>query len=449
MVSACAAQPARWPAGSPRTVVAALLTGPVQRRTWAELTYLAGAVPLTTVGFVVLVPLLFASAGLVVIAVGFPLAAAVVLGARQVTRLHVRLTAAWLGEDLQPPPRLGTAGGLLGWVRPALSDGAGWRSVACLVLRMPLAVVGAYVAVALWVYYGLLNLAAALWLVYHAGAAARPIVLRTPTNADMMSVRTAAGTWVLLAVGVVSILAAPWAVRAVVTADRFVTRSLLGPDRLPGRIRELEHARARAVDESAATVRKIERDLHDGPQVRLAALAMILGEVKESLAGVPIGDADGGSRIRTLIDSAHRNAGETLTELRDLARGIHPPVLDHGLEAALASLAAASAVPAALTVALPARPSPAIESMAYFCAAELLANVAKHSRASRATITVTGYPGRVVLTVTDYGRGAAGLVPGGGLAGLAERIRTVDGHLRIESPAGGPTAITVELPGQA
>ena len=87
--------------------------------------------------------------------------------------------------------------------------------------------------------------------------------------------------------------------------------------------------------------------------------------------------------------------------------------------------------------------------MAYFCAAELLANVAKHSRASRAAITVTGYPGQVVLTVTDDGRGAARLVPGGGLAGLAERIRTVDGHLGIESPAGGPTAITVELPGQA
>ena len=257
----------------------------MQRRTWAELAYLAGAVPLTTAGFAVLVPLLFASAGLMVIAVGFPLAAAVVLGARQLSRLHVRLTAACLGEDLQPPPRLGTAGGLLGWVRPALSDSAGWRSVACLVLRMPLAVAGAYVAVALWVYYGLLDLVAPLWLAYHHGQAARPIVLRTPTNADLMSVRTSAGTWVLVAVGVVSILAAPWAVRAVVAADQFVTRSLLGPDRLSGRVRELEHARARAVDDSAATVRRIERDLHDGPQVRLAALAMILGEVRESLRG--------------------------------------------------------------------------------------------------------------------------------------------------------------------
>lgn len=272
MVSACPARPAcpaqpAWRAdGSPRTVVAALLTGPATRRTWAELAYLAGSVPLTAAGVAVLVPLLFASAGLVVIAVGLPLAAAVVLAARGLTRLHVRLATALLGQDLPPPPRLRTAGGLLGWVRPALSDSAGWRAVACLVLRMPLAIAGAYVVVALWVYYGLLNLVAPLWLLYHHGqAAAHPIVLRTPTNGELLSVRTAAGSWVLLAIGIVSILAAPWAVRALIAADLLVTRGLLGPDRLSGRIHELEQARARAVDDSAATVRP------DRPDAGIAA----------------------------------------------------------------------------------------------------------------------------------------------------------------------------------
>lgn len=172
---------------------------------------------------------------------------------------------------------------------------------------------------------------------------------------------------------------------------------------------------------------------------------MTLGEVRESLRGVPLGDDQEDARIRWLIDSSHRNATETLTELRDLARGIHPPILEHGLEAALASLAAASPVPAALTVTLPGRPSPAIESVAYFCAAELLANTAKHSRASHAAVMVTGRGGRVALTVTDDGRGTARLVPGGGLAGLADRISTVDGQLTITSPAGGPTAVTVDL----
>jgi signal transduction histidine kinase len=105
-------------------------------------------------------------------------------------------------------------------------------------------------------------------------------------------------------------------------------------------------------------------------------------------------------------------------------------------------------VPATLTVTLPVRPSPAIESIAYFCAAELLANAVKHSRASHADITVTGRQHRVIVTVTDDGRGSARLVPGGGLAGLAERISTVDGRLSVASPAGGPTAVTIDLPEQ-
>jgi signal transduction histidine kinase len=441
------------PAGHRSRVLAtSLLTAPFQRRTWAELAYLAATVPLTAAGFGVLIPLLFASAGLAVIAVGVPLAAAVVLGARLLARLHLRLASILLGEDLQAIPPFRPTAGLRGWVRPVLGDIAGWRAVAYVVLRTPVAVAGAYVVVALWVYYGLLDLLAPLWVLYHRDQEtpkARPFVLRAPTNAAMLTVRTVPGTLVLLAIGIAALLAAPWAVRAMVAADRVLARAVFGPSRISGRIRELEQTRARAIDDSAAALRKIERDLHDGPQVRLAALAMFLGEVKESLHGTPIGDADGGSRIRALVDAAHRNAGETLAELRDLARGIHPPLLDRGLEAALSTLTAASATPATLTVALQARPSPAIETIAYFCAAELLANVAKHSGAHHAAISVTDHSGRIVMTVTDDGRGAARPARGGGLAGLAERIRTVDGRLSIDSPPGGPTTITVDLPEQA
>jgi signal transduction histidine kinase len=435
---------ARWPG-----TLASLLAGPFQRRAWAELAWLAATVPLTAAGVAVLVPLLLAGAGLTVIAIGVPLAATVVLAARRLARLHLRLASALLGENLTPLPPARPAGSLLGWVRLALGDPAGWRAVAYLVLRAPLAVAGAYVVVALWVYYGLLDLLAPLQALYHQGQPGfRPIVLRAPDNAALLAVRTAPGTLALLAIGIISLLAAPLAVRAVATADRLLARAVFAPGRLPERVRQLEQARARAVDDSAATLRRIERDLHDGPQVRLAALAMILGEIQESLHGVPLGDDHEDARIRWLIDSAHRNATETLTELRDLARGIHPPVLERGLETALASLAAASPVPATLTVTLPDRPSPAIESIAYFCAAELLANTAKHSRAGHAAVTVTGRGGRVALTVTDDGRGTARLVPGGGLAGLAGRISTVDGHLAITSPAGGPTAVTIDLPEQ-
>jgi signal transduction histidine kinase len=159
--------------------------------------------------------------------------------------------------------------------------------------------------------------------------------------------------------------------------------------------------------------------------------------------------ADDGARTRMLAAAAHRNAKETLAELRDLARGIHPPVLDRGLSAALGSLAETSPVPVGLEVSLTARPSPAIEAIAYFCAAELLANVAKHSGASHATVGVADSDGRILMTVTDDGSGAARLAPGGGLAGLLERVQTVDGRLGLDSPPGGPTIVTVELPRHA
>jgi signal transduction histidine kinase len=214
------------------------------------------------------------------------------------------------------------------------------------------------------------------------------------------------------------------------------------------RARELEERRASAVDQSAARLRRIERDLHDGAQVRLAALAMTLGEIKENLES-PASLADDGGRTQMLVSAAHRNAKETLAELRDLARGIHPPVLDRGIGLALDSLAETSAVPVGLALDIKHRPSPAIEAIAYFCAAELLANVAKHSGSSRTEISVTSDGEGFRMTVTDDGSGQARLSPGGGLEGLLARVQTVDGQLTVDSPAGGPTRITVSLPGHA
>jgi signal transduction histidine kinase len=210
------------------------------------------------------------------------------------------------------------------------------------------------------------------------------------------------------------------------------------------RARELQDRRARAVDESAARLRRIERDLHDGAQVRLAALAMTLGEIKENLE-----QSSGDDRTLALVGAAHQNAKDTLAELRDLARGIHPPVLDRGLGPALGILAGTSAIPIGLTVALTERPSPAIEAMAYFCAAELLANATKHSGARRVNIGVREQDSGLVMSVTDDGDGGARVVTGGGLAGLRERVQTVDGRLEVDSPPGGPTIITIELPRHA
>jgi signal transduction histidine kinase len=213
------------------------------------------------------------------------------------------------------------------------------------------------------------------------------------------------------------------------------------------RVHELEQSRADLVEDSAARLRRIERDLHDGAQAQMVAVAMKLGLAREKLGGILNGTVPPDlERVLDLVDAAHRGAKEAIAELRDLARGIHPSVLDHGLGTALTTLAARSDVPVELVVDLPQRPSAAIETIAYFCAAELLSNVAKHSGARHATVVAVRVPGRLQVRVSDDGSGGARLEARGGLAGLAERIRTVDGKLQISSPSGGPTVVTVELP---
>jgi signal transduction histidine kinase len=241
------------------------------------------------------------------------------------------------------------------------------------------------------------------------------------------------------------LLAAPWVTRAVVAADRRLICGLLSPGSSARRLADLERTRALAVDDAAARLRRLERDLHDGAQIRLATLAMNLGMAKKKLGdsgAVPDADV-----ARELVDVALQGARDALGELRELARGIHPPVLDNGLPDALASLAAGSAIPAQLACRLPDRPAPAIEAIAYFCAAELLANATKHSHANEIKININTERGEVLrLVVSDDGIGGADVARGSGLAGLTQRVSTVDGRLDVSSPGGGPTTVTVELP---
>jgi signal transduction histidine kinase len=222
------------------------------------------------------------------------------------------------------------------------------------------------------------------------------------------------------------------------------------------RVRELERSRTHLVDDAAARLRRIERDLHDGPQAQMVAVAMKLGLARDKLTGATTGAAPGigvsstdVARALELVEAAHRGAKEAIVELRELARGIHPSVLDHGLGTALSTLAARSGVPVELVIDLPERPSAAIETIAYFCAAELITNVAKHSGARHATLEVVNGAGRLRVRVSDDGCGGARVEAAGGLAGLAERVRTVDGQLQLTSPDHGPTVVTVELPSRA
>jgi signal transduction histidine kinase len=205
------------------------------------------------------------------------------------------------------------------------------------------------------------------------------------------------------------------------------------------RIEVLEATRAGAVDVQDAELRRIERDLHDGAQARLVALGMNLGMAEQKLEEDP-------EAVRELLAEARRGAGEALEELRDLARGIHPPILaDRGLEAAVAALTARSPVPVRLTVNLSERPAGPVESAAYFVVSEGLANVIKHADATHVEIVIARSDGVLVTEVVDDGRGGADAA-GRGLTGLRQRVRALDGTLRIESPEGGPTTLRAELP---
>jgi signal transduction histidine kinase len=242
--------------------------------------------------------------------------------------------------------------------------------------------------------------------------------------------------------GLVLLLAAAQLTRGLAIADSAFARALLGKPRdLEARVVELQESRDRVVDAAEAERRRIERDLHDGAQQRLVALAMELGRAKAKFGD----DVDAAAE---LVDRAHLEAKAALTELRDLVRGVHPPVLaDRGLDAALSGLAARCPVPVDVRVEVPVRPRPAVEAVAYFVVAEALTNIAKHSRASSAKVVVEGYgyPGTLNIMVSDDGIGGADAA-GAGLSGLADRVAGVDGRLTVESPSGGPTIIAVVLP---
>jgi signal transduction histidine kinase len=358
--------------------------------------------------------------------------------------------AGWLlGERVAapPPPRRGH--GLLGRLDARLRDGPSWRALAYLLLKLPVAVLGGYAIVIYW-GAGLVNLTYPFWWKsfrnHSPGVHLSPVAVITPFgwSGGTFRVATFPGTFAAFAAGAGMLLAAPWVTRAVVAADRWLIRGLLGPGTVAQRLRNLEQTRALAVDDAAAQLRRLERDLHDGAQIRLATLAMNLGMAKKKLGDH--GEVLDAAAVRELVDAAHQGAKAALSELRELARGIHPPVLDNGLADALATLAASNAIPAELAVSLPVRPTPAIETIAYFCAAELLANAAKHSNANKINIDAAERHGVLMLRITDDGTGGADPARGSGLSGLTQRVSTVDGRLDITSPPGGPTRITVELP---
>ncbi|MET8131945.1 MULTISPECIES: sensor domain-containing protein [unclassified Streptomyces] len=363
----------------------------LDRQTWLEIAHLLANLPASIIGFVYVVTMLATGAGLAVTVVGLPLLAAGLRGSRQLGKAERARARGLLGLRIdEPSPLPVRRTGFFGWLWSSLKDPVGWRAVLYDLIRLP-------------------------W----------GIVTFTVTLVSLFVL------WPVL----------PFIARGLTNVDRAMVRGLLSPsDELERRIAELESDRGVVIDTAAADLRRIERDLHDGAQARLVNLAMGLGLAKEKLLEDPDAAA-------SMVDEAHGEVKLALQELRDLARGIHPAVLtDRGLDAALSSIASRCTVPVKVTAELETRPAAAIEGIAYFTVSELLQNVSKHSGARSASVDVWRTDERLLIQVRDDGRGGAGLDGGTGMAGLADRLGAVDGVFVVDSPVGGPTVITAELP---
>ncbi|GAA1881644.1 sensor histidine kinase [Streptantibioticus ferralitis] len=359
--------------------------------TWKEISHLLLNLPVDLLAFAFVVIMLTLGLGLSVTVIGLPLLAGGLLGCRLLGRMERARVRGLLGVSIEEPRRLrARETGVLGRLWTTIKDPVAWRHALYFFIRLP---------------WGVLTFTLTVVMLFLG--------------------------WPVL----------PWAARGLANADRAMARALLSPsDELERRIAELESDRGTVVDTAAADLRRIERDLHDGAQARLVALAMDLGLAKEKL----LEDPDAAAKM---VGEAHGEVKLALQELRDLARGIHPAVLtDRGLDAALSSVAARCTVPVRVSADLPARPAAAIEGIAYFTVSELLTNISKHSGARSGSVDVWRSDDRLLIQVRDDGRGGASAEAGSGLAGLAERLGAVDGLLVVHSPAGGPTTITAELP---
>jgi signal transduction histidine kinase len=398
------------------------------RQLWRDSIYVFGGVILAGIWLTLLWTLVSVGIGLVFVLVGFPMLALTLLLWRWGANRERERATLVLGTPIADAHRPLPNGFWKRW-GARLRDPATWKDLLFLGLVGPIVwIVFGAIVVAFWAA----SLAAILSPVFSASAA---------DGSWLGGLRPAELLDIALA-GVLGIVLALAVTRGLAAASGALARGLLAPgDRaeLEARVAAVEASRAGAVDSADARLRRIERDLHDGAQARLVALGMSLGMAEQKLADDPEG-------ARRLLEEARAGAEEALTELRDLVRGIHPPVLaDRGLEAALAALVGRSPFPVALEVELAERPPATVETAAYFVAAEALANASKHATAECVSVWIGRRHGALVVRVEDDGRGDAD-ASGGGLNGIRRRVEALDGTLSVSSPTGGPTIVEAVMP---
>jgi signal transduction histidine kinase len=404
--------------------------------TWWTFTHLVTDVIIGALTFSFVVALIATTFGLIFTVIfAVPAFWLLMVGSRGFAHVERSRASALLGLELADPvtPLQRTS-----WWRRLLDrakSAARWKEVGYLLLLLPLGVLNLVIVTAAWC--GSLAL---LTLPLYVSA--------LPDGAaKFWSFDVAAGSdaWVVALVGLAGlVLVGPWVTVVLGRLDRVTCSWFLGPDERAvqeARVRAAESGRVAAVDSAEAERRRIERDLHDGAQQRLVSLAMELGATREHF------DEEDKEEVRARVVHAHEEAKAALQELRDLVRGIHPVILeDRGLDAALSAVVARVPIPVSLEVTVEPRPSPEVESAAYFVVSESLTNVTRHSGATNAAVTVTRAGDTLVVEVRDNGAGGADANGGSGLTGLRDRAASLGGSVHLDSPVGGPTILRAVLP---
>ena len=400
------------------------MAGTLERNLYLVTSFLVGIAT-----FTFFVAAISAGVPLVIIWIGLPILAATLAASRALAGFERRRAARVLAEPIPSPYLPPERPGMLGRLHSAVGDSATWKDLLWLVVLLPmLGLAGFTLAVCAW-GAALGTLALPAWYSALDGEGG--------VDYGMVRVDTIDEAWLGVPVGLGLVAIAVLLTRGAGIGLAQLARLVLAPSERR-RLAELERTRTGAVSSQAAELQRIERDLHDGAQARLVALAMDLGMAQEKLASDPAG-------AQALVAEAHTEAKRALAELRDLSRGIYPAILtDRGLGPALASIAAGNPVEVALDVEVEQRLPAATEAAAYFVAVEALTNVAKHSGAAHSRVHVARRGDRLRVEVSDDGAGGAD-AGGAGLTGLRQRVEALDGRLWVEDLHPG-TRVRAELP---
>jgi signal transduction histidine kinase len=392
--------------------------------------YLLLGLPAGVIAFTVVITGWSTALGLAITLIGFPIALATIVVSRGLANVERWRAALVLGAPIRSRYRDASTGKILERLKAVFGDGQTWKDLGWHLLLLPVGIVGFTVAVVCWCW--------SLWCLTF------PIWFKITPAASDFGDFTLDAWWHAAIVFLIGIATAPITIallRGTAAGTGALARLLLGADteELEERVGVLTETRAGAVDAAAAELERIERDLHDGAQARLVALALDLGMAEERFERDPDG-------ARELVEKARDEAKQALAELRDLARGMRPALLaERGLPEAIRALAARTKLPTTVTVTPGERVPAAVESAAYFVVAEALTNAVKHSAATRLTVELTRDGDLLVVQVADDGVGGADM-SGSGLTGLRKRVEALDGALRLASPPGGPTLLHAELP---